>query len=81
MNIARRKRIIKVIEIISEQKDILTEICEEETEAQDNTMEGIRETEKFLQDEEHLSDLESLADDLDTTYNEIQQIFDIEYYM
>lgn len=65
MNRARRQAIEKAIEILSEQKEELECIRDDEQEAYDNLPESLQYAEKGEQMQENCDDFDSVASDLE----------------
>lgn len=71
MNAARRKELIKAIDLIEQAKEIISAVAEEEREAYDNIPEGLQESEMGEKMNETADDLEYVLDEVVDTIQEI----------
>lgn len=76
MNAQRRKAISKIIEILSDQKENLDQIREEEQDCYDNLPEGIQYSERGEAMSEICDDLDSALYDLENIIDALQDIID-----
>lgn len=74
MNQEQRKKIGKIVGILEDQRDDMTEMREEEQEKFDNLTEGLQQTENGEAMEIAITQLENGADDLDGVITTIEAL-------
>jgi hypothetical protein len=76
MNKARRKWLESIIDVLTEQKDQIELVVEEEQEAYDNLPESIQYSERGEAMSDTVSDLEYAASDLEDILETLQEIIE-----
>lgn len=76
MNKARRNAIEKVIAILTDQKEELEALRDEEQEAYDNLPEGIQYSERGEAMEENINDMDTSVDELDYMIDRLQEMIE-----
>ena len=74
MNKTRRENLQKAIDLLSQAKDIIDYVADEESEARDNLPENLAGSERYEQMDENCDELESAADDLDGVIDQVANV-------